>query len=118
MVMKVYRAGRVDDGGRRQGGLLRPALLVLLALFVLMLIYLLVPIGGQRVVLLGSDARGDEVSRSDTIVVTRAGRGMLAVPRDTLVDIPGVGKDKINAPYASGGAGINPQTLEKLSGVR
>jgi LCP family protein required for cell wall assembly len=118
MGMKVYRAGRVDDGGRRRGGLLRPALLVLLALFVLMLIYLLVPIGGQRVVLLGSDARGDEVSRSDTIVVTRAGRGMLAVPRDTLVDIPGVGKDKINAAYASGGPELTLETLQNLTGLR
>src|SRR5215217_1348542 len=116
--MKVYRAGRVDGDGRRRSGLLRPVLLVLLVLFVLLLVYLLVPFGGQRVVLLGSDARGDEVSRSDTIVVTKAGGGMLAVPRDTLVDIPGVGEDKINAAYANGGAELTAETLENLTAVR
>jgi len=118
MVMKVYRAGRVDDDGRQRGRILRPTLLVLLALFVLLLVYLVVPFGGQRVVLLGSDARADEVSRSDTIVVTRAGGGMLAVPRDTLVDIPGVGKDKINAAYADGGPELTVETLENLTGLR
>lgn len=116
--MKVYRAGRVDRDGKRRGGLLRPILLVLLVLFALLLLYLLVPFGGQRVVLLGSDARGDEVSRSDTIVVTKAGGGMLAVPRDTLVYIPGVGKDKINAAYADGGPELTVETLENLTGLR
>ena len=118
MGMKVYRAGRVDDEGKRQGRILRPTLLVLLVLLLLFLLYVLVPFGGQRVVLLGSDARGDEVSRSDTIVVTRAGGGMLAVPRDTLVDIPGVGKDKINAAYANGGPELTAETLENLTGLR
>jgi LCP family protein required for cell wall assembly len=116
--MKVYRAGRVDGEGRRRGRVLRPVLLILLVLFVLLLVYLVVPFGGQRVVLLGSDARGDEVARSDTIVVMKAGGGMLAVPRDTLVDIPGVGKDKINAAYASGGPELTLQTLENLTGLR
>ena len=119
MVMKVYRAGRVDGGdGRRWSGKLRPVLLVLLVLVVLLLVYLVVPLGGQRVVLLGSDARADEVSRSDTIVVTKAGGGMLTVPRDTLVDIPGVGEDKINAAYANGGAELTAETLENLTAVR
>ena len=108
----------MDGDGKRRGGLLRPVLLVFLILFVLLLVYLIVPIGGQRVVLLGSDARADEVSRSDTIVVTKAGGGMLAVPRDTLVDIPGVGEDKINAAYASGGPELTAETLENLTGVR
>jgi LCP family protein required for cell wall assembly len=116
--MKVYRAGRVDRDGKRRGGLLRPILLVLLVLFFLLPLYLLVPFGGQRVVFLGSDARGDEVSRSDTIVVTKAGGGMLAVPRDTLVYIPGVGKDKINAAYADGGPELTVETLENLTGLR
>ena len=108
----------MDGDGKRRGGVLRPVLLVLLVLFVLLLVYLVVPFGGQRVVLLGSDARGDEVSRSDTIVVAKAGRGMLAVPRDTLVDIPGVGKDKINAAYAVGGPDLTVETLENLTGLR
>src|ERR687886_3063294 len=71
MGMKVYRAGRIPgrNGERkRRGGILRPLLLILLVLFVLLLGYLIVPFGGQRVVLLGSDARAGEASRSDTIV--------------------------------------------------
>jgi polyisoprenyl-teichoic acid--peptidoglycan teichoic acid transferase len=121
MGMKVYRAGRIPghNGERkRRGGILRPSLLILLVLFVFLLVYLIVPFGGQRVVLLGSDARAGEASRSDTIVVTKAGGGMLAVPRDTLVDIPGGGKDKINAAFASGGPESTVETLEDLTGVR
>src|SRR3712207_6939129 len=90
--MKVYRAGRRGVGGESRGKILRPVLLILLLLFVLLLVYLFVPFGGQRAVLLGSDARAGEASRSDTIVVTKAGGGMPAVPRDTPVDIPGGGR--------------------------
>lgn len=87
---------------------------MLLALLVLFLLYLLLPLGTQRVVLLGSDARADEASRSDTILVTAAGGhdGMLAVPRDTLLEIPGVGEDKVNAAFANGGPDLTVQTLE------
>jgi len=105
-------------GRESRGGILRPVFLILLLLFVLLLVYLFLPFGGQRAVLLGSDARGGEVSRSDTIVVTKAGGGMLAVPRDTLVDIPGIGEDKINAAFASGGPDLTVETLENLTGVR
>lgn len=86
----------------------------LILLLLLVFVYLIVPFGGQRAVLLGRDARSGEASRSDTIVVTKAGGGMLAVPRDTLVDIPGVGEDKINA---AGGPELTVETLENLTGV-
>ena len=115
--MKVYKAGRRGDFGDRRRGVLRPVLLVLLVLFVLALAYVLLPFGGGRAVLLGSDARAGEASRSDTIVVTKAGGGMLAVPRDTLVEIPGVGEDKINAAFATGGPELTVETLENLTGV-
>jgi LCP family protein required for cell wall assembly len=118
MGMKVYRAGRQSPDGKRHGRVLRPLLLILLVILTLVLVYLIVPFGGQRVVLLGSDARAGEASRSDTIVVAKAGGGMLAVPRDTLVDIPGVGEDKINAAFASGGPELTVETLENLTGVR
>ena len=81
------------------------------------LTYLLLPVGSQRAVLLGSDARAEEPSRSDTIVVAEAGGGLLAVPRDTLVEIPGVGQDKINAALAYGGPDLTVETLEGLTGV-
>ncbi|MDQ4128379.1 MAG: LCP family protein [Actinomycetota bacterium] len=115
--MKVYKAGRRGDFGERRRRILRPALVGLLVLFVLALAYVLLPFGGGRAVLLGSDARAGEASRSDTIVVTKAGGGMLAVPRDTLVEIPGVGEDKINAAFAVGGPGLTVETLENLTGV-
>lgn len=83
---------------------------------VLLLIYLLFPFGTQRVVLLGSDARADEASRADTLLLTAAGGhdGILSVPRDTLVEIPGVGEDKINAAFASGGPDLTVETLESF----
>jgi polyisoprenyl-teichoic acid--peptidoglycan teichoic acid transferase len=118
VTMKVYKRGRrTDREGGRQGGVLRNFFLVLLVLFVLMLAYLFLPFGAQRVVLLGSDARAGEASRSDTIVVAKAGEGMLAVPRDTLVEIPGLGEDKINAAFATGGPELTVKTLENLTGL-
>ena len=118
MTTKVYKTGRrTDREGGRQGGVLRAFFVVLLVLFVLMLAYLFLPFGAQRVVLLGSDARAGEASRSDTIVVAKAGEGMLAVPRDTLVEIPGLGEDKINAAFATGGPELTVKTLENLTGL-
>jgi LCP family protein required for cell wall assembly len=116
MGMKVFKAGLDPEGGRR-GGFLRPALLVVLLIFALVLAYLFLPFGTQRALLLGSDASAGGVSRADTIVVTKAGGGMLAVPRDTLVDIPGVGEDKINAAFAAGGPDLTVETVENLTGV-
>jgi LCP family protein required for cell wall assembly len=114
--MEAYKAGRGPSSDkRRRGGILRTALLVLLLSLVAVLAYLLLPFGGQRVALLGSDASADGVSRSDTIVVAKAGGGMVAVPRDTLVEIPGVGEDKINVAFAAGGPELTVETLENLT---
>jgi polyisoprenyl-teichoic acid--peptidoglycan teichoic acid transferase len=114
--MEVYKAGRGPGSDkRRRGWLLRTGLAILLLSLVAVLAYLLLPFGGQRVALLGSDASADGVSRSDTIVVAKAGRGMVAVPRDTLVEIPGVGEDKINVAFAAGGPELTVETLENLT---
>ena len=115
MGMKVFKAGKTEGG--RRGGLLKAALLVLLVLVLILLAYVFLPFGTQRALLLGSDASAGGASRSDTIVVTKAGGGMLAVPRDTLVDIPGVGEDKINAAFAAGGPDLTAQVVENLTGV-
>lgn len=111
-----YLAMEVKDYGYR-GRRGSPRLVPIVVLLVLLagLAYLLLPIGSQRVVLLGSDARAEEPSRSDTIVVTRAGGGSLAVPRDTLVEIPGIGQDKVNAALAYGGPDLTVKTLEDLT---
>ncbi len=107
MTTKVYRP-------ERRGGLLRGVSLALLVLVVLLLLYLFVPFGTGRAVLLGSDARAGEPSRSDTIMIAGAG-GLLAVPRDTLVEVPGLGEDKVNAAFANGGPELTVETLENLT---
>ena len=116
MGMKVFKAGR-DVEGKSRGGLLLLVPVVLLLVFLSLLAYLVLPFGTQRALLLGSDASAGGASRADTIVVTKAGGGMLAVPRDTLVDIPGVGEDKINAAFATGGPELTAETVENLTGV-
>jgi LCP family protein required for cell wall assembly len=80
--------------------------------------------------LIGSDGRfGSEASstitgqRSDTIMVAHvtAKRDkvyLVAFPRDLYVDIPGHGKNKINAAFSFGGTPLLVETLEQLTSVR
>lgn len=103
---------------RRVLSVLFVGLLVLLAVYTLLTVF-----GTQRAVLLGSDARPeDEASRADTIMVAAAGggegSGMLSVPRDTLVEIPGEGEDKVNAAFAYGGPELMVDTLEGFTDRR
>jgi LCP family protein required for cell wall assembly len=85
----------------------------------------------NTILVLGSDARqpgtheaGANVggpSRSDTIMLIRAGGGKsakLSIPRDTVVNIPGHGLDKINAAYAIGGPSLTIQTVEQYLGIK
>jgi LCP family protein required for cell wall assembly len=56
-------------------------------------------------------------SRSDTIMLIRTGGGhsaRLSIPRDTVVDIPGHGLNKINAAYAFGGPALSIRVVEEL----
>ena len=84
----------------------------------LLFLYMFVP-WTQRVVLLGSDQRTTEASRSDTIMIAAEGdaSGVLSVPRDSRVKIPGHGKDKINSAYAYGGPDLTVTTLEDFTGL-
>lgn len=80
----------------------------------------------RNILLLGSDSRTEEVregSRADVIQLVhipadRASIQVIHFPRDLYVDIPGRGKNKINAAYAFGGAPLLVQTLEQLLDVR
>jgi LCP family protein required for cell wall assembly len=84
------------------------------------------PGGALNILLVGTDARpGEDVSRTDTIVLAHldptANRvGMLSFPRDLLVNVPGYGKNKINAAYTIGesklGPGYGPALLKKTVG--
>ncbi|HEV7751322.1 MAG TPA: LCP family protein [Baekduia sp.] len=85
----------------------------------------------NTVLVLGSDTRtkgsnepGASTSgtgRSDSIMLMRVGGGKnarLSIPRDTVVDIPGHGRDKINAAYAYGGPALAVQTIEQYLGIQ
>lgn len=59
-------------------------------------------------------------SRSDTIMLLRVGGGhsaRLSIPRDTVVEIPGHGLQKINAAYAFGGPALSISTVERFLGI-
>jgi LCP family protein required for cell wall assembly len=84
----------------------------------------------NTILVLGSDARvkgkaepGANIggpSRSDSIMLLRIGGGanaQLSILRDTVVDIPGHGRGKINAAYAFGGPALAIETVEKYLGV-
>ena len=74
------------------------------------------------VLLLGSDARSSETSRSDVIMLARVDPAtatvtVISIPRDTMVDIEGYGTQKINAAYAYGGAALTVEVVEEYAGV-
>jgi len=59
-------------------------------------------------------------SRSDTMLLLRVGGGdsaRLSIPRDTIVEIPGHGLQKINAAYAIGGPALSISVVKSLLGV-
>ena len=82
------------------------AVLLGLVLGLIAAVYLFAPIRTNLLVL-GVDRRPDEsttASRSDTLILvtvipTRPYVGMLSIPRDLWVDIPGFGPNRINAAY-------------------
>lgn len=71
--------------------------------------------------LLGSDARGNEPGRSDTMIFISADTkskhvSMISIPRDTRVNLPGIGLTKINHANAVGEAsgGVHAGTLASV----
>ncbi len=83
----------------------------------------------NNVLVLGSDQRPEGTGepgaqtangRADSIMLMRVGGGAnsrLSIARDTVVDIPGHGRDKINAAFAYGGTALAIQTVETYTGV-
>jgi LCP family protein required for cell wall assembly len=80
--------------------------------------------GARTILLLGSDARYEDKKlglkpRSDTILLVRADPdrdaiAVMSIPRDLAVDIPGHGRDKINAAFENGGERLTVKTIKKL----
>ena len=88
------------------------------------------PIGATTILVLGSDQRSDDnaepgattdgPSRADTIMLLRVGGGQnqrLSIARDTRVDIPGRGRQPINAALAIGGPALAVRTVEDYLGI-
>ena len=84
----------------------------------------------NNILVLGSDRRqknskepGAETTgpgRSDTIMLIRTGGGhaaRLSIPRDTIVEIPGHGLQKINAAHAFGGPALSIEVIKRWLGI-
>ncbi len=74
--------------------------------------------GGTNILLIGSDSRGEEGARSDTIMVAqyhpdKHSYKLISIMRDTYVDIPDYGKNKINTAFALGGPELLRQTIKE-----
>jgi LCP family protein required for cell wall assembly len=92
---------------------------------------------GTNWLIVGSDSRegldaeaqarlrtGDTAGkRTDTIMLAHLPDNgtkptLLSIPRDLQVNIPGKGRNKVNAAFATGGAPLLVQTVEQLTGLR
>lgn len=83
---------------------------------------------GETWLIVGSDSRSDgavadgtEGARADTIMLLhKAENGqasLTSIPRDTYVEIPDYGDEKINSAYSYGGPQLLVRTVEALSGL-
>ncbi|HHU29703.1 MAG TPA: LCP family protein [Firmicutes bacterium] len=75
-----------------------------------------------NILILGVDQRKNEAARADAIIIMSINHdtsetAMISIPRDSRVEIPGRGLDKINAAMAYGGINLMRATVEKLLGV-
>ena len=78
--------------------------------------------GGTNILLIGSDTRGEDSARSDTIMIAqyhpeKKSYKLISIMRDTYVDIPNHGKNKINAAFALGGPELLRKTIKENFGV-
>ena len=90
---------------------------------------------GTTYLMVGSDSRGDLTEeerkelgtgnasgqRTDTIMLLHTGAGpnlLMSIPRDSIVDIPGYGSNKINAAYAFEGPRLLVKTVENETGIK
>ncbi len=74
--------------------------------------------GDTNILVLGSDARGNEPSRADTIMIIHYNEKkgtykLTSIMRDSYVRIPGHGKHKINSAFAYGGPELMRQTIKE-----
>ena len=112
LVSAQVQQGKVSDANHLLGGAGYPAA------------------AANNILVLGSDVRTRENAepgaqttgngRSDSILLIRIGGGAnsrMGIARDTVVDIPGAGRQRINAAYSIGGAALAVQTIENYTGI-
>ena len=108
-------------------------LVVILTPFLLVgLVYLLAP-NRYNILIVGSDQRGEERARSDVLMVFSVPKSpakptsLITIPRDSRVDIPGYGMDKITHAYVYGdltessqigNIDLTKQTVENLLDIK
>ncbi|HEX4356440.1 MAG TPA: LCP family protein [Pseudonocardia sp.] len=90
---------------------------------------------GTNWLIVGSDSRADlseqqeeqlatgnaAGKRTDTVMLLHtgsAGTTLVSLPRDSLLSIPGHGKNKLNSAYSFGGPKLLVQTVEQATGLR
>ncbi|MGB7820070.1 MAG: LCP family protein [Ornithinibacter sp.] len=78
---------------------------------------------GTNFLVVGADTTPGDAGRSDVIVLVHLPEDgsqvqLIHFPRDLYVDIPGRGKDKINAAYAYGREPLLVETMEELLKIR
>lgn len=112
------------------GALIGVCALVAVGVFVAYGFYKAAP-ARYNVLVVGTDQRADERSRSDVLMVFSIPKNperqatLLTIPRDTYVDIEGYGKDKITHAYVYGDAkddrlgniDLTQQTVEDFLGI-
>ena len=78
------------------------------------------PMDVINVLLLGTDVENSGIQRSDAMLIASIGFGkfkLTSVIRDTLVNIPGHGQNKLNAAYAYGGPELVMRTINETFGL-
>ncbi|GIN73010.1 transcriptional regulator [Bacillus sp. J14TS2] len=76
-----------------------------------------VQFGEVKILLIGSDARKGEQGRSDTLMIAYYNQNthrikLASLMRDTYVEVPGYGMQKLNAAYSFGGPELVRKTIE------
>ncbi|HEX6227852.1 MAG TPA: LCP family protein [Solirubrobacterales bacterium] len=80
----------------------------------------------QNILILGSDKRASEAEdpgRSDTAILLRLDPdrnaiGLMSIPRDLKVQIPGVGTERFGAAFAYGGPKLTLRVVKEVTGLR
>ncbi|QNG59164.1 LCP family protein [Bacillus sp. PAMC26568] len=73
--------------------------------------------GNTNVLVLGSDSRGEKQARTDTIMIAQYNEKskkpkLISIMRDSYVEIPGHGQNKINTAFAIGGPDLLRETIK------